>query len=104
MLRLIIRAVRSQKKNTYRDSSTHFGALQILLARFPCQSNETLQHTSASQPRHLCVAHSVSTAEVVWVGIATRCGLYGPEIECRSQWSSGLRRGSAADRSLGLRV
>jgi hypothetical protein len=39
------------------------------------------------------------------VGIATGYGLGGMWIEsCRSQWLSGLRRGSAADRLLGLRV
>ena len=39
------------------------------------------------------------------VGIATGYGLDGMWIEsCRSQWLSGLRRGSAADRLLGLRV
>ena len=36
------------------------------------------------------------------VGIATGYGLDGPGIE--SQWPSCLRRGSAADRLLGLRV
>ena len=51
-----------------------------------------------------------STAELKeggysFVGIATRYGLDGPGIESyRFQWSSGLRRGSAADRLLGLRV
>jgi hypothetical protein len=63
------------------------------------------------------------------VGASTRYGLDGPRIEyhpngravqgevlrpiacwdrgfesCRCQWSSGLRRGSAADRLLGLQV
>ena len=38
------------------------------------------------------------------VGTATRCGLDGAGIEILSQWTSGLRRGSAADRLLGLRV
>ena len=39
------------------------------------------------------------------VGIATRYGLDGPGIESsRSQWPSGLRRESATDRLLGLRV
>ena len=40
------------------------------------------------------------------VGTATSYELDGPGIEfrCRSQWPSGLRRGSAADRLLGLRV
>ena len=37
------------------------------------------------------------------VGIATRYGLDGPGIG-RSQWPSGPRRGSAADRLLGLRI
>ena len=38
-------------------------------------------------------------------GIATRYGLEGTWIEFRrSQWPSGLRRGSAADRLQGLRV
>jgi hypothetical protein len=38
------------------------------------------------------------------VGIANRYGLYYPGVECRSQWQSGVRRGSAAERLLGLRV
>ena len=39
------------------------------------------------------------------VGIATRYGPDGPGIESRrSQWPCGLRRGSAAVRSLGLWV
>ena len=38
------------------------------------------------------------------VGTAIRCGLEGPTIEYRYQWSSGLRPASAADRLLGLRV
>ena len=38
------------------------------------------------------------------VGIATRYGLDGPWIECRSHWPSGLRRVSTVDRLLGLRV
>ena len=39
----------------------------------------------------------VATGRDSLVGIATRYGLDGPEIECRSQRPSGLRRGSAAD-------
>ena len=38
------------------------------------------------------------------VGIVTRYGLDCPGIECRSLWPSGLRRGSAAARLLGLQV
>ena len=39
------------------------------------------------------------------VGIATCCGLDGPGIEYSLfQWPSGLRRGSAANRLLGLQV
>ena len=35
---------------------------------------------------------------------ATLYAMDGLRIECRSHWPSGLRRGSAADRLVGLRV
>ena len=39
------------------------------------------------------------------VGIVIRYGIHGPGVESgRSQWPSGLRRGSGGDRLLGWRV
>ena len=52
----------------------------------------------------LCVPTSPSVCWDGVVGVATRYGLDGPGIESGlSQWPNRLRRGSAADRLLGLR-
>ena len=49
--------------------------------------------------------HCLERRRDSYVGMAFRYGLDGPGIKsCRSQWPSGLRWGSAADRLLGLRV
>ena len=61
-----------------------------------------------SKKVNICWLSCPDLIKVGWdssVGITTRYGLDGPGIESRrAQWPSGLRRGSAADRLLGLLV
>ena len=76
----------SALQTKYRTHNTRYGVL--------CRHHQ-LQN-------RLCAAQSCRNSSV---GIATRYGLDGPGIESsRSQWPSGLRRESAADRLLGLQV
>ena len=69
------------------------------------RSRSTGNHTQSIFGYKLCSVYVViiEHLNLYSVGIATGCGLGGPEIEsCRSQWPIGLRRVSAAPRLLGL--
>ena len=107
----VIVSIVSRIKNTHY---VNFSSVFIL--KVSCQetdatfSTENVLGPKTRNPVQsaLCFLNSTAAKEHVIhsgsVGIAPCCKLKGPGIKCRSQWPSGLRRGSAADRLLGLRV
>jgi hypothetical protein len=72
---------------------------------WPYWKQERTLPESFQRNKGVCSTTMTNVGRESSVGLATRYGLDGPGIKSRrSQWPSGLRRGSAVARLLGSRV